>query len=245
MKRTYSVLFIGNSYTYYNDMPTEIFKRIAESGRVTVDVTAITKGSHTLSRFADPYDSYGASVERELTGDKKYDYVILQEQSCRPITENAGDFYSAVRNLAERIRYTGAEPILYATWGREKDSPTLEQYGWTNESMTWKLAAAYRAIGGELDIPVAYVGLAFYDVYSNRNDIELYAADRTHPSYSGSYLAAVSLFSKIFGVDPTDIKFTGGLSAEDSEVLCRAAKNAICSDPAIPKEYITSSIGIK
>ena len=43
-KRAYSLLLIGNSYTYYHDMPTELFARMAESAGYTLDVTAITKG---------------------------------------------------------------------------------------------------------------------------------------------------------------------------------------------------------
>lgn len=43
-----NILFIGNSYTYYNDMPTEIFKVLGESAGLTLNVTAITNGGHTL-----------------------------------------------------------------------------------------------------------------------------------------------------------------------------------------------------
>ena len=161
VKKTYSILFIGNSYTYYNDMPEAIFKNLAKSAGYDVEITSITKGAYTLEKMADPNDTYGAQVERVLTGTKKYDYVILQEQSARPATMSAGNFYEAVRNLSARIQESGATPILYSTWGRKKGSSTLTDNGWTNESMTWKLAAAYEAIGKELNIPVAHVGLAF------------------------------------------------------------------------------------
>ena len=108
MKKDYSILFIGNSYTYYNDMPAVIFKEFAETAGYNVEITAITKGAHKLSQFADPSDDYGSKVEAALTSGKKYDYVILQEQSIRPITEDVNDFYSAVRNLVSRVNKTGA-----------------------------------------------------------------------------------------------------------------------------------------
>ncbi|MBR6682450.1 MAG: hypothetical protein IKL40_05655, partial [Clostridia bacterium] len=76
MKTNYSILFIGNSYTYYNDMPT-IFKNLGQSAGYTLDVDSITKGSHKLSQFADPSDEYGKKVEQALTGTKKYDYVVV------------------------------------------------------------------------------------------------------------------------------------------------------------------------
>ncbi|MBQ3530238.1 MAG: SGNH/GDSL hydrolase family protein [Oscillospiraceae bacterium] len=240
-KPTYFILFIGNSYTYYNDMPTAIFEKIAEKMGYQVDVTAITKGAHKLSQFADPNDEYGAKVEKALTGAKKYDYVVVQEQSVLPAAENAPAFYDAVRNFAARIRSTGAKPVLYATWGRKTGSSTLTSKGWTNESMTWKLAAAYQAIGDELEIPVAHVGLVFYDVYTNQTGLELYDDDKSHPSTTGSYLAAVTLFAKIFAADPTEVTYTGGLSADNARILCEAARKAVFETRQIPQEYQTTS----
>ena len=236
-KKSYSILFIGNSYTYYNDMPTTIFKKIVEAAGHSAEVNAITCGGYTLSQFADPTDTYGKQVEEALTGAKKYDFVILQEQSVRPASSKANEFYDAVRNLAERIRATGATPILYSTWGRKTGSDTLSTYNFTNESMTWKLAASYQAIGDELSIPVVHVGLAFYDIYTN-SKIELYNSDKSHPSIAGSFLAAVCLYAEIYDVDPTSLSFrTTGVTTRDMATLFAAAKTAVFSTPEIPAEY--------
>lgn len=235
-KMNYSILFIGNSYTYYNDMPTAIFEKMATAAGYTVDVTAITKGAWTLEKFADPGDEHGARAHAALTGEKKYDVVILQEQSLRPaIAPDA--FYAAVENLAERIRATGASPMLYATWGRHSDSADLEKYGLTNETMTYKLAAAYAAIGEKLDIPVAHAGLAFYEVYTGESGIDLYNPDLSHPSYAGSYLAAATLYTKIFGKAPEASLFCGDLPLAEAEILCQAAENA--RSAAVPNSYKT------
>ena len=244
MNRKYSILFIGNSYTYYNDMPTAIFEKFAEAAGYDVEVTAITKGAYKLYQFADPTDEYGAKVEKELTGSKKYDFVILQEQSIRPASENAPDFYASVRNLSERIKATGATPVLYSTWGYKKGNANLEKYSLTNESMTWKMAASYQAIGDELGIPVVHVGLAFYDVYTGDSGIELYNADNSHPSAAGSYLAASTLFAGMFNADPTEVDCKVGVTAHNADVLREAAKRAVFETPSIPGEYIISSKGI-
>jgi len=107
--------------------------------------------------------------------------------------------------------------------------------------MTWKLAAGYQAIGDELDIPVVHVGIAFYDVYTNQSSIELYNADKSHPSYAGSYLAAASLFAKIFNVNPMTVSFNGDLSASNATILREAARKAVFETPSIPDEYKTAS----
>ena len=192
--KTYSILFIGNSYTFYSDMPTSIFKPLAESYGYYIEVQAITKGGYTLSQFADADNAYGKQVNEALSGSKKYDYVILQEQSLRPANADAPKFHDAVRELAKKIRAIGATPILYKTWGRKSGCPTLEEYGWTNESMTNLLSKSYEYIGNELNIKVANVGNAFYKIYTNEADIDLYDEDMSHPSYSGSFLAA-SIFA--------------------------------------------------
>jgi len=243
-KREYSILFIGNSYTHTNKMSTDIFAKFAKAGGYPVKVVSITKNAYTLQQFADPADTYGAQVETALTGTKKYDFVFLQEQSVRPAGSTAPDFYAAVRNLTERIRATGAIPVLYSTWGRKEGNSTLDKYGWTNTSMTWKLAAGYQAIGDELEIPVAHAGLAFYDVYTNHSDIEIYHTDKSHPSYEGSYLAAATLFGKIFNADPTGVDYNGTLSEETASILREAARKAVFETPSIPDEYLTMSEGI-
>jgi len=225
-------------------MPTGIFKPMAEGLGFELKVKAITKGGYRLSQFADPENEYGKKVEAELSGEKGYDFVILQEQSLAPAFAKADSFYGAVRNLVTRIRAIGAEPILYSTWGRKSDHSALEQYGWTNESMTWKLAAAYQAIGDELSVRVAHVGLAFFDIYNGESGIEVYHTDSTHPSHAGSYLAAATLLSKIFDTDPTAADFTGLLPKETATALLEAAKRAVMNTPEIPDEYKTSSVGV-
>ena len=241
---TITVLFIGNSLTYYNDMPTEIFEAMAEDAGYKVKVFRITKGSHKLSKFAQPLDEYGGKVDSALAKENKYDYVVLQEYSPIPVSGDVDQFYTAVRNLSDRIRSAGATPILYSTWGYKTGHSSLKDYGGTTEAMTWKLAAAYRAIGYELGIDVAYAGLAFHDVYSKYSMLELYNEDLYHPSYAGSYLAAATLFATIFDEDPTTLTFTGTLEERHAEVLLEAARAAVFETPEIPREYKVSSMGI-
>lgn len=241
--KAYSILFIGNSYTKRNSMPTEIFAPMAKAAGYDVEVTAILNGGHTLLEFADPDDTYGAQVAEKLSPRNygKYDYVVIQEQSLRPVTDT-GKFYDGVRALVEKIRAVGATPVLHSHWGRKTGSPDLLNLNLTNESMTWRLAAAGEAIGNELDMPVAYVGLAFFDIYTNEPEIELYDDDLYHPVYNGSYLAAATIFAKIFGVDPTTTCYPGDLvDAASFAALPAAAKNAVFNTPKIPAEYKTTS----
>ncbi|MBQ4108475.1 MAG: hypothetical protein IJC80_03635, partial [Clostridia bacterium] len=131
------------------------------------------------------------------------------------------------------------------TWGRKTGSPDLATLNLTNESMTWKMAAAYNAIAEELDIPIVFAGLAFYDVYNN-SSIEIYDDDLYHPIYSGSYLVAATIFADIFNMDPREIDFDGNgtISRETAKELRKAAYRAVFETPEIPEEYVISSEGV-
>ena len=242
--KEHKILFIGNSYTYYNKMPEEIFRSIAVSAGYKISVSSLTKGGWTLQKSADENDELGHRVDSALKSNK-YDCVIIQEQSLRPATEPA-KFYDGVRAMYKKINENGATPYLYETWGRKKDHADLKEYGMTNATMTWKLAGAYTAIGKELGIDVSYAGLAFFDVYnSDLNSIELYNADSTHPSPAGSYLAALTLFADIFGYDPEAVGYRPtGISETDAAILKKAAHDAAFNDVNIPKDYLFSSEGV-
>ena len=241
--KTYNILFIGNSYTHYNDMPEQIFAKIMKAAGYKANVVRATKGSHYLIDAAKSDDEVGAKVESYFAA-RNYDFVILQEQSTCPALL-PDKFYTGVRNLTAKIKAEGATPILYGTWGRKTGHSVLSSNGWTNESMTWLISAAYEAIGAELGIDVAYAGLAFFDVYTNNKSINLYDDDLTHPNPAGSYLAAMTIFAKMTGVDPTTVNYDASLSASAAATLKEAARKAVFETPAIPDKYKTSSVGVE
>ena len=135
--KTYNILFIGNSYTYYNSMPETIFSNIVKYSKYKANVESVTKGGWYLKGHADANDEMGAKVEKKLA-EKKWDYVVIQEQSTCPI-ENPAKFYDAVRAITAKIRANGATPILYCTWGRKAGHSYLSTSGQSNKTMTYRL----------------------------------------------------------------------------------------------------------
>lgn len=208
--RPYRILFIGNSFTYYNKMAKRLFSRLCEVTGYDVTVEQVTKGGNSLMKQADPLDvvenptenetGSGALVE-ELLSKNKYDFVIIQEQSGMPISD-PDTFYKGARLLAEKVRKNGAALYFYATWGYKEGYEKLPYHGGTTEAMEMKLRAAYGTIARELGAEVCPVGAAFTDVYTNNGArINLYWRDLYHPNVAGSSLAAYTIFSKVFGVD--------------------------------------------
>lgn len=236
-----NILFIGNSYTYYNEL-WNIFKDISISQGFDVKVDQVTNGGWSLAQMNDENDTYGAKVKLKLQTNK-YDFVFLQEMSMRPANEPAL-FYDSVRSLSKKIKDTGATPILYATWGRKAGNSALAVNNLTDYSMYQKVISAYKAIGEELNIKVSYVGTAFYDVYKNNPAIDIYDEDKTHPSLYGSYLAGMVHYATLFGLSPFGMNAKLIEKYEIQKVLEIAAHNAAFFGPKIEKQYITSSIGV-
>lgn len=237
--KTYMILFVGNSYTYFNNMPLRYFREIMKAAGYKVRVTSFTKGGWTLTQSANPQDELGSKIDATLKN-QAFDFVVLQEQSMTPAV-NTGSFYNAVGRLDKKIRGCGATPVLYATWGRKQGSGDLTAYGLTAETMTWKLAAAYETMGQTLNMPVAHVGLAYWDVVQNHEHIAIHDPDMSHPSAEGSYLAALTIFARITGVDPTTVEYDGGLSADVNVILKEAARKAVFETPEIPESYMAEA----
>ena len=106
------VLFIGNSYTFFNDMP-EMFANLVRQGGYEVAVASSAEGGWTLADHA-------ASPETaELIAERAWDYVVLQEQSVIPSVEERRitEMEPAARILVDQIKAKDSQPLFFMTWG--------------------------------------------------------------------------------------------------------------------------------
>ena len=91
------------------------------------------------------------------------------------------------------------------------------------------LSSFFSDKGHDVEI-VNISGELFYEVNTNHEEIELYDPDKSHPSYAGSFLAAITLFTKVFNEKPSVVTFNGKLSREATGILFAAAENAVYSN---------------
>lgn len=191
------ILFIGNSYTYYNDMPRMLEALAKENGN-EAKVDAVTRGGWRLYQHLDEVGDEGKAI-RALLAEGEYDVLVLQEQSHTPITD-ARAFLDGARGLSELVRAKRA--IFYATWGRKDGCPLLDELSLTSLGMTMSLEMAYDRMAKLLSGELAAVGRAFAAMSMEHPEIELYNEDMSHPSYIGSVVAATVLYKTIFGSLP-------------------------------------------
>ena len=219
-----NALFIGNSFTYYNDMP-KIAENIAKNLGYDLTCDSVTVGSHTLEQYADPTDEYGKIVDEKLKSSTKYNYIILQEQSTRSYT-HFDSFDKAVSTLKTNINeyQNNAEISLYETWGFEEGASANK---WTIPQMEEEICSKYDSVANKYNLSVHYVGKAFSEVYENHPEINLYAEDKKHPSYEGSYLSALVHIGTMFNCDVRSTSFNGELDENVANTLKEVAFNVV------------------
>ena len=117
-KKKVKILFIGNSHTYYHDLPAWV-KLLAKEEGYECDVTMLAHAGWYLKQHVqEPDVNFNIRFGH-------YDYVVLQEHShpfdCVP------DYQRAAATLSEWIRKAGSTPVIYGTWSK-KDEPEMQPY---------------------------------------------------------------------------------------------------------------------
>ncbi|MDX2174482.1 MAG: T9SS type A sorting domain-containing protein [Bacteroidota bacterium] len=193
------VLFIGNSYTYVNNLP-QLITDIALSKSDTLVFDQSTPGGFTFQNHCS------SAVTWSKIRSQKWDAVILQAQSQEPSfnpLQVASQTYPFAKQLVDSIKANSAcaEVIFYMTWGRKNgDASNCMSYTpvCTYNGMQARLRQSYILFKDSFKTSVAPVGVAWKKVRQALPAVDLYQVDESHPSLEGSYLAACVFYSSIF-----------------------------------------------
>lgn len=217
------VLFVGNSHTHFNDMPSMIAGLAAATlGARPFFFRMEAPGGARLIEHVS-----AGQVARQLAA-QRFDYVVLQEQQQWP-SFNRGkrqrEFESPANTLDVMIRAASAKTWLFLTWARrEGDRPNVPDD--TYEAMQVRVRDGYRDAARVLGAPVVPVGLVWRQVVSAQPDLVLWQSDGSHATPLGSYLAACVFYKAFYDRSPEGNRFTAGLAPQDAVRLQRAAGSA-------------------
>lgn len=222
------VLFIGNSYTYANNLP-DLIHQIALTKGNSLSYNNHTPGGSTLFQHAS-----NANVQ-SLFASNQWDYVVLQEQSQRPAfppNQVADEVYPYAESLCTDMREenTCVQPVFFMTWGRENgDQQNCQNYTplCTYEGMQDRLTNSYTEMAQDNEALLAPVGLAWKNIRAAHPQINLYTSDGSHPSIQGSYLAACVFYAVLFNDSPINEYIPNNLSEEEAEILQTFASEAL------------------
>ncbi|MCF0134704.1 MAG: SGNH/GDSL hydrolase family protein [Blautia sp.] len=172
------LLFIGNSHTYYNDLPKYVAKLAGKYG-IDCDARMIAFSGWSLSQHV----LWPAAKFNLKYGD--YDYVILQEHS-HPFAPKE-NYYKAVQKLDQWIKKTGGKTVIYETWAKKAEPEKQAAMNTIHQTAAEKLGAI-----------LAPVGEYWWAYQKKHPDVELYTTDGAHASPAGTKLAAKVIWKSIY-----------------------------------------------
>ncbi len=218
------LLWVGNSFFYYNNSMHSHVRGLMSAAGVKGfrDTSATISGSginwHDVEAYFKPggvasYSFVGDNEVRFNTFDKPFDGVMMMDCSQCPVHPKLQPiFYEYVGKHSATARKFGAAPILFMSWAYQ-DKP----------EMTAQLAAEYVKAGKQNNALVVPAGLAFANAIAARPDLNLYVADKRHPSLMGTYLAACTVVASVYKTNPKGLKYTAGLPADVATFLQNVA----------------------
>ena len=221
------VLFIGNSYTYTNDMPS-MFAALARAAGRSAQVDLSAQGGYLLIQ----HTNYAPTLAKISQGN--WDYVILQEHSQVPTIDyyRRNDMWPAALLLGKMIRTNKARVGLFMTWGHKLGglqcvstycSPQFRDFFQMQDT----LASAYSSLGVADSAEVVPVGRAWALAYARVPAVDLWETDNSHPTLLGSYLTACVFYARLYKANPVGNPFTGGLDAPTAMFLQQIASQFI------------------
>jgi len=219
------VLFVGNSYMYYNDSLHNHVNRIASAAdpslQKLIQYKSATIGGaplwhHNIEHLTTP-GNIGIKEPFEL--------VILQGNSTTTSSEPAiKRFHEDVKRFSAEIAKHGGKTALYMTHAHVKPSK------FASPDMIRKVEALYVEAGNAVGALVIPVGLAFEEAYRQRPDIKLHKDfDGSHPDLIGTYLAACTVYASVYGKSPVgnSYDYYGKIDKETAAFLQKVADETV------------------
>lgn len=224
-QETRKVLFLGNSYTYVNDLPEIVSELATSTGDVLIYDSNLI-GGYTLQ------DHVASTVSQNKILSNDWDYIVLQEQSQRPAFIVPSAFMGGFSNLKTFITQNKpcAQITSFMTWGYENgdtqncpSNPSVCTY----TGMHNLISQRYMEMSDLFESEVTPVGAVWNYIKENYPSINLYQSDGSHPSLSGSYLAACCFYTSLFRKDPTLITNNYGLDVTTASLIRNATKSIV------------------
>lgn len=191
------VLFIGNSLTYFNNLPRSLSSMALTAGD-TIQVEMIAKPNYALIDHITYNSGAVAAISRG-----GWDVVVLQQgPTTQPVNRDSLVLWT--RMFDSIIRPTGARTALFMVWPQ---GASVQGF----EAVRRAYQDAADAVNG-LFLPA---GLAWQAALERDGTLALYGPDNFHPTPLGSYLAAITIYGEVTGHDPRRLSANAVVDGEE------------------------------
>ena len=219
------VLYIGNSYLYYNDSLHNHVRRMLDEFYLT-EVDTSNYKSVTISGSRSWHHNLDHPLNyKNLGAEMPFQLVIFQGGSGETNTASERKtFTKTVKNFVNKIHNSGAEAALYMIHAY------VEPHEDVDSEMIKNIKKMYIEAGNKNNTFVIPVGIAFENAYRENPNINLHKDyDGTHPNLLGTYLASCVVFASITNLSPLNINYSyfNKVSKEDKTFLQKIAKETV------------------
>ena len=221
-----NILFIGNSYTFFFDLPGMILK-IAQhdkNNKTPLNVRSVTYGGATLT------EHWSNQKTRQVMRSQHWDIWVLQEQSLQSMYRNTiAQSHRTIETFYNHARPQKTEIVLFKTWPRQPNSawysdPKYAKALRSAEYMFGTIDTKITQISQKLNIRVAPIADYWYFTSLYYPDMDIYGSDATHASIKGSYLTALIFYKTLTGNSPTETSFVPlGMTQKEAATLRKIA----------------------
>ena len=220
------VLFVGNSYLYYNDSLHNHVERMAQERYSNTQSRDFQYKSATIGGARLKHHNLDWLLTPGQIGvDLPFQVVIMQGGSFEPLTERTrAVFIDTTVAYAQKVRQIGATPMLYMTHAY------VAPHHRVDEAMIRVVSKTYIDAGQAAQAEVIPVGLAYERSYKERPSFSLHADfDGTHPNLRGTYLGACVVFLSLFDDDESSLSYDyfGRLPQDEALYLQRIARETV------------------
>ena len=224
-KKPERILYIGNSYLYYNDSLHNHVRRMLEEA-YGFEIERSNYKSVTISGSRTSHHNIDHPLNHKNIGaNKPFELVIFQGGSGEVLSKNDRKIFDIeVTKIIKKIKKKGAEPALYMIHAY------VEPHENTNPQMIKDIKKMYIDAGNENNALVIPVGIAFENSYSKNPDIKLHKHyDGSHPNILGTYLAACVVFASITQISPkkVDYSYFNKINDADKKFLQQIAHETV------------------
>ena len=172
------LLFVGNSLTYTNDLPTMV-KEIAKQDGVSVETVSHCFANYSLE------DHWNDGTIQQVIKTGKFNYIIVQQgPSAMPASKDLLINYTG--KFAAACKESGLQLVVFTVW------PATTRIGDSDN-----VIASYKAAANATGAILAPAGLIWKEVNKKDSSIALYGTDGFHPSPKGSWLSALTIYASI------------------------------------------------
>ena len=217
-----NVLFIGNSRTFYHDMP-DMVRSIADSARYPDKLHIVMDAEPGVSLQDHMNDPETQSLLAQ-----NWNHVVLQVLSSDQYSaERSGTTWDVAARLIRETQAKGSVPAMFVTWrytdqckanaGMPKSAAGVTPSGYAN--MHRNIQFQHARLAALTGVDLVNVGLVWEDLQSQPRSFSLYD-DCNHPSIYGSYLSALMFYGYFSKREVADVTFKPwGISSEDAVML--------------------------